>query len=212
MRKMSANQISVMSVLQAYNFVGSRRISAAWDETEAVAIRLGQRAKANPEVRRRGHEAIRLMRDLAESGIINLIYTDDQRRRISYPQSTGFWLTAIYPDPTGTGEGMIELDDRYLHSCVVDVRQILNWRLPTNRPRTGPKRGSLQFDAAVDGYFACNPTSTRNAEVIRDLGKADPTLRWPGKTTMHERINEAREHAKARFRSGQTPNQIVDGR
>lgn len=195
MRKMSENQNSVVSVLQAYNFVGSRKISADWDETEAFAIRLGQRAKAASEVRGRGLEALRLMIDLAESGVIEFIYTDDERRRIRYSQSTGFWLTAIYPDPTGTGEGMIELDDRYLHPCVVDVGQILHWRLQNNAPKTGPKRGFLQFDAALDRYFVCNPTSTRNADVICDLGKDNPKLIWPGKTTMHERINDARDRA-----------------
>jgi hypothetical protein len=198
MRKMSANLNSVVSVLQAYNFVGLRRISAAWDETEAVAIRLGQRAKAAQEVRRRGLEAIRHMRDLAESGVINLIYTDDQRKRISYSQNTGFWLTAIHPDPTGSGEGMIELDDRYLHPCVVDIRQILHWRLPAKTPTSGPKRGFLEFDAALNRYFGCNPTSTLNADVIRDLGKVNPKLKWPGKTTMHERINEARDRANGK--------------
>lgn len=208
MRGFPTAQSYVVPLLEAFNFVGNLVESTAWDMTESSAVRLGRRGKVHPKARQRGLKALKVMRNLSETGLINLVYTDDQRRRISYSQSSGFWLTAIYPDPVGTGEGMIELDDRYVHPCVVDIRQILNRR--SQRGSSTARRGFNDFDLALDGYFTDNPISKVNGEVIFELGQSHTNMRWPGRTVMHERINAARDRAKARLlvtaNNGRTPD------
>lgn len=209
MRGFPAAQSYVVPVLEAFNFIGHLVEPDAWDESESNAVRLGQRGRVDPKARQRGLKAIKVMRSLSETGLINLIYTDDQRRRVPYVQSSGYWLTAIYPDPVGTGEGMIELDDRYIHPCVVDIRQIITRRSP--RAGGGARRGFSDFDTALDEYFADNPTSKVNADVISELGQSHKDLCWPGKTVTHERINDARSRAKARVSIGKNGGRTPDG-
>lgn len=205
MRGLATAQSYVVPLLEGFNFVGHLIEPKAWDESEAFAVRLGKKGMVDPKARHRGLNALKIMRNLAESGMINLIYTDDQRRRVPYFQSSGYWLTAIYPDPVGTGEGMIELDDRYLHPCIVEIGRIAKWRLAARSARTGPKRAFLEFEAALEKYFQCNPTSKRNADVRHELGKESPSLKWPANSRMHELINEARDRAKAGFRASVIP-------
>jgi hypothetical protein len=211
MRALAATHHFIVPLLEGFNFVGYLVEPTAWDESEAGAVRLGQRRKVDPDARRRGLKALSVMRTLAENGTINLIYTDGQRRRVPYFQSSGYWLSAIYPDPVGDGEGMIELDDRYIHPCVVDIRKIIAWRSQAEAFRTGPKRSFLEFEAALEKYFQSNPISKRNAEVRHELGKESPSLKWPAETRMHELINDARDRAKAGFQASVTPERTPDG-
>ena len=204
MRRMPAHD-NIVSLLSAFNLIGRHAHTTTWDESEASAIRLGRAAKASSESRHRGRDALRLMRQLAENGTINLIYTDDQRRRVPYFQSPGYWLTAIYPDPIATGEGMIELDDRYIYLSVVDIRQITKWQNPIPNAATGPKRRFLPFEAELDKYFSFNPISNKNTEVISDLRHSSTQFDWPKKTMMYEFINDARDRAKARIWSSAIP-------
>jgi hypothetical protein len=210
MRGFPTARSHVVPLLEAFNFLGYLVEPIAWDESESSAVRIGQRGKVDRRVRHRGFEALKIMRNLSEAGLINLIYTDEQRRRVPYYQSSGYWLSAIFPDPAGTGEGMIELDDRYIHPCVADIRQIAAWR-SARTIRTGPKRGFAQFDTALDEYFTNNPTAKANAEVIFELGQTYADMRWPGKTVMHERINDARNRASARIKVGTDSGRTPDG-
>jgi hypothetical protein len=138
------------------------------------------------------------MRTLAENGTINLIYTDAERRRVPYFQSAGYWLSAIYPDPIGSGEGVIELDDRYLYPCVVDVSQIITWCPKIAKAFPGPKRKFEAFDGALDDFFANNPITVAAKEIRNTLSKTFKG-EWPQSTTQHGRINEARQRARAKF-------------
>ena len=204
MRRTPAARDNIVPLLEAFNFIGSRTHPHSWDSSEAVSVRLGQRKAVASESRRRGLSALRTMRSLAENGTINIIYSDDQRRRVPYFQSAGYWLTAIYPDPVGTGEGLIELDDRHLHPCVVDVSRIIQWRVPTSQAKPGPKRRFEPFYVELDEYFSCNSTSKQNKEVIYEL--AHLSIEWPRGTMLHQRINEARDRALARNRSTVIPD------
>lgn len=209
MRGFPTAQSYVVPLLEAFNFVGHLVEPTAWDKTESSAVRLGWKGRGDPKARQRGLKALNVMRNLAETGLINLIYTDDQRRRVPYFQSCGYWLTAIYPDPKSTGEGMIELDDRIIHPCVVDIRQIIG-RRPGGMGRV-KRRGFKDFDLALDEYFSNNPTAKLNANVISELGQSHKDLQWPGKTVMHERINDARDRAKARVSVGINTGRTPDG-
>lgn len=211
MRGLSTTQKYVVPLLEAFNFVGYLVEPQTWTGSEAGAVRLGQRRKVDPDARRRGLKALGIMHKFAESGIINLIYTDDQRRRVPYFQSAGYWLTAIYPDPLGNGEGMIELDDRYIKPCVVDIRQIIASRHPNKTTKTGPKRRFIPFRTALDGYFKNNSTAKSNAEVIHELGQTHADELWPRKTLTHELINEARDRAKAQASVRINPDRTTDG-
>ena len=209
MRGFPTAQSYVVPLPEAFNFIGNLVEPTAWDKTESSAVRLGRKGMVDPKARQRGLKALNVMRNLAETGLINLIYTDDQRRRVPYFQSSGYWLTAIYPDPKSTGEGMIELDDRDMHPCVVDIRQIIGRR--TARIGRTTRRGFKDFDFALDEYFTRNPTAKLNAEVISELGQSHENLQWPGRTVTHERINDARDRAKARVSAGMNAGRTPDG-
>lgn len=211
MRGFPTAQRYVVSLLEGFNLVGHVVEPKAWDESESNAVRLGQRGKVDPTARRRGLKVLGIMRNLAESGLANLIYTDDQRRRVPYSQSSGYWLTAIHPDPLGTGEGFIELDDRYVHPCVVDIRQFNIKRSLGDAPRSGRKRGFLDFDTALKEYFRNNPVGKLNADVIYELGRSHANLRWPGKTVTHERINDARSRAETHVSVNANNERTPDG-
>ena len=196
MRRFSASNNQMVSLLDAFNFIG-RRMRDNWDGSEAAALRLGQRAKAPNSVHERAHVAMRAMRMFAENGTIDLIYTDQQRRRVPYSQSTAFWLTAIYPDPVGTGEGSIELDDRDHYPCMVNIGQLAKWRSSAARTQARSSQKFAAFSDAADKYFETN-FSAKNGDVIefvRKLLSSSPD--WPSKAWQHELIHRARKKARA---------------
>jgi hypothetical protein len=151
------------------------------------------------------------MRHCAENGWLRLIYTSHDRRRVPYFESSGYWLSAIYPDPVGTGEGMIELDDRYLQPCVADVSALKKW--PSMRSadvKTGPKSKFTIFEDKCAEFFNSHRISAPNEEVrafVRDAmnGKGE----WPKKSRRNELIGQARDNQRALDRvvrnSGQMP-------
>lgn len=181
MRDLILPKPNVVSLLDAFNTIGCRIFGPEWDGGEAAAIRLGQRSRAEPNVRRRGLDVLGAMRFFAENGWLGLIYTDEFGRRVPYSQSAGFWLSGIYPDPMGTGEGLIELDDRQIQPCVVDVSALKQWRFKKpKRSSTGPKRKYTAFAEVCVEFFQSNGIGFINEAVWQyakdSLQRDDP---WP---------------------------------
>jgi hypothetical protein len=194
MRDIDLPDSNIVSLLVAFNSIGRRLFGREWNNTEADAIRLGQRSKVEPEARQRGLAALKLLDRLAEDGTVNLIYTDGSNRRVPYFQNAGYPITAIFPDPVGTGEGMVQLNHEDICYCVADVRGLNQWRVKRRKSAaTGPKRKFGKFEAACTEFF--RTCSARNNEPVWQFAKAqllrdDP---WPRDSWGNTLINQARE-------------------
>jgi hypothetical protein len=189
----------IVSILDAFNFIGMRLSPLDWDQSESKAIRLGQRAKTDPESRLRGLKALQYMQNLIELGDIKLTYTDDQRRRVCYSEHTSYWLTAIYPDPVGSGEGMIQLDHSDIYFGMVDISGIIDWSNP-NKKTPGRTPRFQEFDEALDLFFTNNSIETKKSSIINEIRLISKNIDWPGRSVMYVRIDEARARARERFR------------
>lgn len=186
-----------VSLVELFNRLGRREFGNDWSGEEAAAIRLGRRSETNPRAYSRGKKVITLMREMAEVSSIKLIYTDHARARIPYGSAPGYWLTNIFPDQHGTGEGFIELDDRETYPCfaVVGRTAIRDAR----SVKQGRPRQFAEFDAALDALFTEFPQSTSRKEIIHALTRTFQG-EWPKRTTVYFRIDEAIQRAKARVR------------
>lgn len=186
---------TVVSLPVAFNTIGRLLYGKAWRGHEVVAIRLGQQSKARSDARQRGLKALDVMRILAEDGRVGLFYTDEAGRRVPYFQSRGPWLTNLYPDPMGIGEGQIELGDREIRNCVADVSSLKpSLFVKPGNPKTGPKGKYSAFDAACAQFFRDHSIQFLNKAVwdfVRKIVKLDEP--WPGKSWGNDLINAARD-------------------
>jgi hypothetical protein len=202
MRASTRPKSNFVSLLEAFNLIGRRMMGSDWDGSESGAIRYGQRTKVDPAIRKRGLTVLSVLRELVTDGSLPLIYTDEQRRRVPYYENTGFWMTALYPDPNGTGEGLIELDDRYMHHCVVSIATLAKrMPRPSSTRRPGPTSDFTSFEAAIEDFFnsnsikASNPCVWQHAkQVLAGCGK------WPSKSWGNDLINKGRERHEKRGR------------
>jgi hypothetical protein len=188
-----------------FNALGSHRFGFPWAEDMAVTVRVGQRSK-NKDLRTRGQWALKALTQCVENGWLPLIYFVNGRRVRYFESTNGPALHALYPKPTCDEAGQVELAGGDIYPCMVDassLAELLRRKFPN--PVTS-KRGRppryTEIDDVLDTYFADRSLDTPNGEVIRDIGRLMDEEKLPQKTTLHDRINKARDRAKARLRSG----------
>jgi len=188
-----------------FNALGRHRFGARWPEDMADTVRVGQRSK-NKELRTWGQWALKALTQCVENGWLPLIYFVDGRRVRYFESTSGPALHALYPKPTCDEAGQVELAGGDIYPCMVDasgVASLLRTKFPNS---ASSKRGCppryTEIDEALDRYFADASFDMPNGEVIRDIGKLVAEEALPKKTTLHDRINKARDRAKARLRSG----------
>jgi hypothetical protein len=182
----------------AFDMLGKHLCGPLWANDMATVVRLGQRG-TNPEGHARGRQVLRALVQCVENGWLPLLYFVDHRRVWYFENPAGPRLVALYPQPTDDGEGQIELEVGSIFPCMVNVSDFLGvlrtkYARPSAHRRGRPPR-FLELDEVLGRYFAHNPTSTPNGLVIRDLGALLGDDQIPGKTTLHERINAARNRA-----------------
>ena len=195
-----AGDSRLITLLDLFNLVGQKVFQDNWNRDEAAAIRVGRRSSVDRGAYRRGQHVLKILRHFAESGQVSLIYTDRANLRVPYSQTVGYWLTNIFPDPLGTGEGQIELNDSDILPCVAIVHGLKNWKLASPKAhKTGPKRQFAEYDAELDRIFSEIPIDSKPIEV-RSILQSFKGHR-PQRETEYRRIEEARERAKVKFRS-----------
>ena len=194
MRTVILPKPNFISLLLAFNMIGRRMFGSEWNGQEAAAVRLGQKHKACAQARERGFLALKAMRIAADNGALPIIYTNDDRQRVPYFDNVNYWITALHPDPIGSGEGMIELDGRYLYPVIVDVSGLGKWCVATTRGKTGPRSKYHQFKEIIEEFFRIHPTSQTNSAAWNYAGeklKGEKAL--PGRSWGNDLIDRARE-------------------
>lgn len=185
----------IVTLLCAYNLIGRYLHGPDWSGEEVAAIKLGQRSHFSRDIRLRGLEALNLLKELVSNGLLNPIYTDQAGLRVPYHGAVGYWITDIFPDPLGAGEGMIELNDQDIYPCVIDISGFgRKFDDAARQVKNGPKARFGLFAQAVSEFFDTHPVTSENWEAWdfarRKLDKDDA---WPKPTWGNELINRARE-------------------
>lgn len=194
----------IVTLRTAFDLIGKHRFGSLWTKDMATTVRLGRRT-ANRDERARGQWALRALRQCVENGWLPLIYFSNGRRLRYFEGSGGLALHALYPHPTDGAEGQVELARGSIFPCAVDARDfgdiLRNKFAKPNANQTGPRRGFLEFDKALDQFFEMYPLDMRERDVIADLSKAAPTLNWPSRGTVYRRIGEAKARAREQILS-----------
>lgn len=184
----------------AFNALGKHKFGTQWPTGLARHMRLGPKSnelsKHDVEM---GRWAISALVQCVQNGWLPLVYFRGVRRIWYYSSSNEPSLFALYPRPTDDDEGQIELEGGKIYPCMVDLRdfpKLLRTKFekqPT--AKRGRKRQFEEFDEALAEFFNHNPPGMRASEVILSL-KASFKGPWPERSTMYERINEARSNAR----------------
>jgi hypothetical protein len=188
-----------------FDALGSHRFGFPWAENMAATVRLGQRSK-DKDLRTRGQWALEALTQCVENGWLPLIYFVNGRRVRYFENTDGRALHALYPKPTGDEAGQVELAGGHIYPCMVDASALgglLRNKFPNPvASKRGRPRRYTEINEVLDRYFADASPDTPNGEVIRDIGRSMAEEKLPKSTTLHDRINKAKERAKARLRSG----------
>lgn len=185
----------------AFDMIGAHRFGARWTTDMTAAVRLGQRSR-DPDQRALGCWALKALTQCVENGWLPLIYFSGRKRIRYFEAPNGLALHALYPRPTSDFVGQIELDGGDIFPCMVDVSRLGQTLREKFGKRQGNSRGRppeyREIDGVLDTYFMDNPPSTPNVNVIQDIGRLVAESSLPRKTTLHDRINKARDRAKDR--------------
>jgi hypothetical protein len=188
-----------------FNALGRQRFGFTWAEDMAATVRVGQRSK-NKDLRTCGQWALKALTQCVENGWLPLIYFVDGRRVRYFESTDGPALHALYPKPTCDEAGQVELAGGDIYPCMVDASGLAGLLRTKFLNSAASKRGRppqyTEIDEVLERYFADASPDTPNGEVIRDIGRLVAEEKLPKKTTLHDRINKAKERAKARLRSG----------
>jgi hypothetical protein len=192
----------IVSLRTAFDLIGKHRFGPLWTKDMVTIVRLGRRTGRKDE-RVRGLWALKALRQCVENGWLPLTYFSNDRRLHYFEGSGGLALHAVYPQPTDGAEGQVELARGGIFPCVVHTRGFGDLlRDKFAKPiasQTGPRRGFLEFDKALDQFFESHPLDMRERDVIAELNKAAPPLMWPSRGTVYRRICEAKERARERM-------------
>jgi hypothetical protein len=195
----------IVHLRRAFDVIGRHRFGSLWAKDMAVAVRLGQRSRWR-EKRACGQWALKALTQCVQNGWLPLIYFADGRRIRYFESPDGPGLHALYPQPTDDEGGQAELAGGDIYPCMVDASGLASV-LRTKFAKAGASKLGrppryTEINEVLDRYFADAWPDTPNGQVIKDIGCLVPPEQLPKSTTLHDRINKAKERAKTRLRSG----------
>ena len=189
----------------AFDIIGRNRFGSLWTNDMATVVRLGQRSGCGTK-RECGQWALKTLTQCVQNGWLPLIYFAGGRRIRYFERPDGPGLHALYPQPTDDEEGQAELAGGDIYPCMVDVSGLSSVLRGKFSKAVTSKRGRppryTEINEVLDRYFEDAWPDTPNGQVIKDIGGLVSPEQLPQSTTLHHRINEARDRAKARLRSG----------
>lgn len=187
----------------AFNMLGKHRFGQAWDAVGdmTIAARIGQSRSHSPDILAMARWANKAIVQCVRNGWLPVIYFEGDRRFRYFDNPNGREVSCVHIRPIdGDERGQVEFEDGYTVYCVADVSgftDIIKAKFGARAEYTpGPKRKFADFDAALDKLFREISPRTPTVDVRRVINKTFEGDR-PQKTTMYERIDEARERALA---------------
>lgn len=185
----------------AFSMLGKHRFGQAWDAAGdlTIAARIGQSRRHSPEILAMARWANKAIVQCVRNGWLPVIYFEGDRRFRYFDNPNGREVRRVHIRPIDHDErGQVEFADGYTAFCVADVSgflDVVKEKFGVRAEYTpGPKRKFLECDAALDELLREMPSACPTSEIIRALNKKLKT-KLPEKTTLYQRIDEARTRA-----------------
>jgi len=191
----------IVQLSVAYNMIGKHRFGGSWTSAGdmTIAARMGQSRRHAPEILSMARWTMKALFTCIYNGWLPLIYFEGDRR-IRYfdnPDGRSIWRVHVRP-VDGDERGQVEFEKGDMAYCMVDVGKFLETLKSKfseqDVPKPGRPRKFPEFDDALDKVLSVIPAGSKNKEIIAEMG-SQYSGGWPGKSTQHVRINEARQRA-----------------
>jgi hypothetical protein len=193
----------IVQLSVAFNMLGKHRFGQEWETVGDMTLvtHLGQSRRHSVDVRAMAGWANKAMMQCVRNGWLPVIYFEGDRRHRYFDNPNGREICRVHVRPLDNDErGQIEFADGSTAFCVSDVCGfvgVLKAKFGARAEiKPGPKREFAEFDAPLDLLFQEISPRTSTADVRRAINKAFKGNQ-PKKSTLYQRIDEARERALA---------------